>query len=146
MRTKLSTIVLLIAVLIVSSSANAQVFNYKFGGAKDVEISRLLKVFGPLNVRCGNPATDFEATLALDTTLTPPVVTLSEVGKGPFSSGPVTEIDWIKDMRPDEFGHPVSIVALWNVKFLWDADNKGNGQMTFEIPGPSSSPRKLYSC
>lgn len=110
------------------------------GGQKDAEITHLLSEFGPLNVQCGNPTTDFQATLTLDTSSTPPVVALSEVWKGHFSSGPVTQIDWIRDIRLNEFGRPTYIIALLSVYFLWDVDDKGTGQMTFDAPGPSTSP------
>ena len=77
--------------------------------------------------------------VTLDASTSPPTVVLTEVDKGPFTKGPVTNIDWIKDMRPNEFGRFIPFVALWIVKFKWGPNNEGNGQLTLALPTPSAS-------
>jgi hypothetical protein len=136
------TFIALVAVtieMICASPATAQAFNHTFGGSDDAKAIGLLAAFGSLDITCGNPMTDFQARVTLDASTSPPTVVLTEVGKGPFSKGPVTHIDWIKDMRPNEFGRPISFVALWIIKFLWGTNNAGNGQVTLALPTPSAS-------
>ncbi len=122
---------------ICASSAIAQAFNYTFGGANDAGTTRLLAAFGSLNITCGNPMTDFQAIVTLDAITSPPTIILTEVGKGSFGKGPVTHIDWMKDMIPNEFGRLTPVVALFSVKFLWGSKNAGNGQIVFATPSAS---------
>ena len=133
-------LVAVIVGMIVVSPAIAQAFNYTFGGANDASSVRLLAAFGSLDLTCGNQMTDFKAKLTLDASTLPPTITLIEVGKGPFSNGPVTHIDWVRSMRPNEFGRAVSILALWTVKFRWGNNNAGDGTLFLDLPGPSVNP------
>ena len=140
MRRLLVALVAVIVGMNVVSPAIAQAFNYTFGGANDASAIRLLAAFGSLDLTCGNPMTDFQAKVTLDASTSPPTITLIEVGKGPFSDGPVTHIDWMKDVQPNEFGRAVSIVALWMVKFRWGSNNAGDGTLVLDLPGPSANP------
>jgi hypothetical protein len=133
----LVTLVAVTIGIICARPAAAQAFNHTFGGANDASATRLLAAFGSLNITCGNPMTDFQAMVTVDASTSPPTVILTEVGKGPFGKGPVTRIDWIKDMRPNEFGRLTPIIALWIVKFLWGSNNAGDGQIVLVVPGPS---------
>lgn len=129
-------VVLVVAIIgtLFGSPAIAQAFNYTFGGANDASANRLLAAFGSLSTTCGNPMTDFQAMVTLDASTSPPTVVLTEVGKGPFGMGPVTRIDWMKDLRPNEFGRAVPIVALLAVKFRWGSNNAGDGQLALSGP------------
>jgi hypothetical protein len=127
----------------VSKHPNGGSFEYTFGGANDASALRLLAAFGPIDLTCGNPVSDYEAEVTIDTSTLPPTLTLSEVGKGPFSTGPITYIEWEQIPSENAFGRPIWFIGLRWVKFLWGNNKDKYGEFSLDLPmydlGPTAA-------
>jgi hypothetical protein len=80
--------------------------------------------------------------MTIDLTSSVPMVSLAKDNGELISTGPASDIKWMRFTEPDEFNHPTPTPFLWWVEFKV---GDGTGDMVFNLPPGTGGPEDAYS-